>query len=631
MIDHITHRVFSHPDGARRITLLLLASLNLVLLAALLLMSPAALAQSEPIPQTIPTPSARNGQPIFQESCAPCHGATGRGDGPTAAQIPQGATALADPALARLVTPAEWFQVVKEGRMAQFMPPWSNRLSDQQIWDVVAYSLFLHTSEAELAQGEAIWNQQCAACHAADGAGDGPQAVAAGLAMPDLSDPAVASSRSLADWYMTTRAGRAAMPAFEAELSEAETWAVVNYARGLSFQPIMAAEVPAGAGRLAGQVVNGTTGQPQQATVMLNTFENFEALRTRQVQTGPDGAFAFEGLPTDSVYAYLLTTAYDGSNFGSNIVTFPAGSADLTVPLTVYDTSATPGEIRVSQAQWFVDTHQGALLVGELYRFTHDSDRVYVGSEEVAPGRNAVLRFNLPPGATALAVDGGEIGGRFIRTADGLIDTQPLQPGGAQVLLRYLLPFSGTSAELTHSVPYPVDQLNVLVTDGPKVSTALQNLGPQTVASQQWNSYQGANLAAGQTVSLSLADLARSQTAAASAPRGSTAVLAFNPGLLFGLAAGAFVAVLMVFAAYLLLKPAPRPADLELAALPVAAESSPNPAAERQRLLAAIAQLDDLYAAGELSEESYQRARAAQKRSLLLLGQPQAQEAQALQ
>ena len=518
------------------------------------------------------------------------------------------------------MTPAQWFEITKQGRMMQFMPPWQNRLSDEQIWNVVAYSLFLHTSQAELAQGEAIWGQQCAACHGPDGAGGGPQAAADGLAMANLADPAATASSSLADWYMVANMGRNAMPAFGDALSEAELWAAVAYARGFSFQPAVAAAVPAGTGRLAGQLINGTTGQPVQATVTLNTFDTFDALQVREVETGPDGAFQFEQLPTEAQYVYLLTTVYGDSTFGSEIVSFPAGQAELAVPLTVYETSATPGEIRVAQAQWFVDTHQGALLVGELYRISHDSDRVYTGSEEVAPGRNAVLRFSLPAEATSLVVDGGEIGGRFIRTAEGVVDTQPLLPGGAQILMRYLLPYSGSSAELAHAINYPVDQLDVLVADGPRVTTALQSQGQKTVADQLWNSFQGSNLPAGQSVSLRLAGLDRVQTPVIAPPGGSNAVLAFNPGLLFGLAAAALVAVLGVFGFYILRKPAPQPAQEQRpAVLPAAPVANQDPAAERQRLLAAIAELDDLYAAGELDGASYQAARAAQKRSLLLV------------
>jgi hypothetical protein len=89
--------------------------------------------------------------------------------------------------------------------------------------------------------------------------------------------------------------------------------------------------------------------------------------------------------------------------------------------------------------------------------------------------------------------------------------------------------------------------------------------------------------------------------------------------LLFGIGVAALVVVLGVFGAYLLLRPkAPAAAEAALPVAPAPAADT-DPAAERQRLLASIAQLDDLYASGGLDEESYQRARAAQKRSLLLV------------
>lgn len=599
----------------------------LLLLAVLLLVQPApAAAAPDQQGSTLP-PAARNGQALYQENCAPCHGVSGLGDGPTAAELPQGATALADPAIARLATPDQWFQIVKEGRMALYMPPWKNRLSDEQIWDVVTYSLFLQTSEAELAQGAAVWEEHCAACHGSDGAGAGPQAVAAGLAMPDLTDGSFTASRSLSDWYTVSSQGQGAMPGFGDVLSEEEIWAAVQTARTFAAPPVAAAAPPVaaaavltGTGRLTGQVSNGTTGQPVVATVTLNTFQNFEPLPTRETQTDSDGAFVFTDLPTGSQYVYLVSTVYGDNSFGSQIVSFPADETELVAPLTVYQSSNTPGEIQVTQAQWFIDSHQGALLIGELYRFNHDSDRVYVGSEEVAPGQNAVLRFNLPAGATSVVLDGGEIGGRFIRTAEGVVDTQPLLPGVSQVLMRYLLPYDGRRADFAHSVPYPVNQLNVLVVDGPRVTTDLESLGPQTVADQLWNSFQGANLPAGQEVSLRLSDLtaAASPVVAPSSAR-SNAVVAYSPALIYGVGVVALIAILGVFGAYLRFRPAkPAVAQSALAAGDPAAAAL-DPAAERQRLLVSIAQLDDLYAAGGIDEESYQRARAAQKRSLLLI------------
>jgi hypothetical protein len=254
-------------------------------------------------------------------------------------------------------------------------------------------------------------------------------------------------------------------------------------------------------------------------------------------------------------------------------------------------------------------------LVGELYRINHDSNSVYTGSEEVAPGKKAVLRFNLPDGVMSVAVDGGEIGERFIRTADGVVDTQPLSPGGTQILLRYLLPFSGAEAELAQSIAYPVERLNVLVVDGPEVTTDLQNVGVQTAAEQQWNSFEGANLPAGQAISLRLAGLNEAQGAEVAAPANASAVVAQTPGLLIGIGVAALAAVLLVFGGYLLLKPKDA---AEPEAAPVAAPAAPlDVAAERQRLAASIAQLDDLYAAGGIEQERYLSARSVLKRSLV--------------
>jgi len=631
-----------------------LAGLALTLLALFSAPAPAAARPGQQIP-TDP-PSARNGQALYVENCAPCHGAAGLGDGPTAVDLPDvAALVLADPERARQATPADWFEVIKEGRMVQMMPPWKNRLSDAQIWDVTAYALALHSDDAALAQGEKVWGQQCAACHGAGGAGDGPQAVADGLTMPDLTDPALAASRSLADWHALTAAGQGAMPPFADVLSDEEIWAAATYARSFSFQPAMAAAAPAGAGQLSGHLLNGTTGQPVQALVTLNVFENFQPMQPQQVESGADGAFRFEALPTGAQYAFMLSTLYGDASFGSNIVRFTEGQTALDVPLQVYDASATPGEITVNLAQWFIDSHQGALLVGELYRIDHQSDTVYTGSEEIAPGKNAVLRLNLPAGATSVTLDGGQIGERFVRTAEGVVDTQPLPPGGTQLLLRYLLPTEGDQAELAHSVPYPVQRLNVLVIDGLEVSTPLQSLGAQTVADEQWNSFEGIDLPADAAISLRLGGLTEAGApppAAVDAP-GAAAVVAHNPRLLFGVGVASFLALLAVLAAYLWLKPRPEEDAAQLAPAaasagglsrlpyrnPPAAASAgglsrlpyrnppagaADPAAERQRLLAAIAQLDDLYAAGELDAEDYQRARLVQKRSLVLASQQMA-------
>lgn len=584
-----------------------------LLILALLLLSALALAtawrvQAAPDAQAPTTPpSARNGHAIYQENCAPCHGPQGGGDGPTASQIANGVPALADPAIARAATPAEWFEITKEGRMANFMPPWKNRLTDEQIWDVVAFAFTLHTNQAELSRGEQVWGEQCAACHGPVGAGDGPQAPAV---MPSLNDPALVANTSLDGWFEVTSAGQDAMPGFADELSEEDRWAAVEYARTFSFLPMTAPRLASGEGRITGSVTNGTPGggPVDGLTVTLRPYLNFEEQQPITVTVGADGQFVFDGLPTAQEYVYLATTSYGGIDFGSQPVRFDSGTV-IDLPLPVYEKGDTAGNIAVSLAQWFVDYQDGALLVGELYRVNHDGDRVYTGGETVAPGKKAVLTFELPDNATDLVLDGGELGDRFVLVDGTLVDTQPMAPGGRQILMRYLLPYSGTRAQIKHAVPYPVAQFSVLVNDqGADVTVdGFTQTGTQSAADREFLTYTAANLPANQPVQVQLRNLARGVAATASS---SNAVLAYRPGLLFGLAG--LVGVAVVGLAVLALVLGRRSA--QGAPAPAAAV---NLAAERQRLLQAIADLDDEYQAGGLEDEAYQSQRAALKRSLL--------------
>src|SRR4030095_12858251 len=108
-------------------------------------------------------PSIENGAAIFAEKCAPCHGATGLGDGPQGIQLGVTVPAFGLPEIARPASPAQWYTTVTRGNMERFMPPFVS-LSDQERWDVVAYAMMLHASEKEITTGKALFDANCTSC-----------------------------------------------------------------------------------------------------------------------------------------------------------------------------------------------------------------------------------------------------------------------------------------------------------------------------------------------------------------------------------------------------------------------------------------------------------------------------------
>ena len=83
------------------------------------------------------------GKESFNTICASCHGPEGKGDGPAAAALDPKPRNLSDAAFVSTLTDDHIFKVIKEGGAAAGlsagMPAWGSVLSDDQIWNVIAY------------------------------------------------------------------------------------------------------------------------------------------------------------------------------------------------------------------------------------------------------------------------------------------------------------------------------------------------------------------------------------------------------------------------------------------------------------------------------------------------------------
>jgi len=84
-----------------------------------------------------------NGEKLFTNSCAACHGVSGKGDGPAAASMKPRPKNLRDSEYMKNLTDEGLFNIIKYGGSSvgksPFMPAWGSTLSDQDTRDIILY------------------------------------------------------------------------------------------------------------------------------------------------------------------------------------------------------------------------------------------------------------------------------------------------------------------------------------------------------------------------------------------------------------------------------------------------------------------------------------------------------------
>ena len=369
-------------------------------------------------------------------------------------------------------------------------------------------------------------------------------------------------------------------------------------------QPTASAALPTGPASIVGTFVNGTAGASspthQLLTLYALTQDGSSILFTRTVTSDAGGQFAFDQLDPSPTTLYAIQTQYLKAYYTSDPLTFAHGGVTLTVPITVYETTTDAAAVSVEQLHMFFDFASGSTTVGQLFIVSNSGDRAYLGTDRTS------LHLPLPPGATNVRFQDGELGGRYQSTPDGFADTDAIAPGlgTAQILVSYDLPYDGKKLDVSLPMAYPVKSVNVLVPDpGPKLtSSQLTSAGSRQTQGGNMVNYVGGNLAAGASLALQISGAANAATTGG-VSSGSTSppwVLIASAVLL--LAAAGIVA-------FVWLRQQREAAE----------EAAQDPAAQREELLDAIAELDDDFEAGHVAEADYRRQRAELKAELVEL------------
>lgn len=571
-------------------------------------------ATSEVLYPTVP-PDPQRGAQIYAEKCAACHGERGMGDGPQASQLTVPVPPLGDLSLAQGARPVEWFQIVTNGNIERFMPPFRS-LDERQRWDVVAYALSLSLSQDLLAQGAEIYQQKCQNCHGTEGQGS---AQAPGW----RDDTSRLASLSLVEMTGIIRRGKGNMPAYAGELSESQILALAAYSRSLSFEtsalvqsPTLSQIAPGTAEQaegeqvqaaselrlpIRGEVVNGSGGQlPPGLTAELAGYDGMVQVFAAETEVAADGTYTFPDVEIVPGRAFIVSVNYQGFTFNSDVfhnLGEPV-SSPIELPVTVYDTTTDLSALRVDRLHVFFDfTNPDVIQVAELFLLNNTGSKVISGN---APGQ-PVVEFELPAGASNLQFQSGAAGGRFVMTEKGFADTQPILPGaGSQILFAYDLPLSRRTT-VRIPINLPVDAAIVMIPQGTMTlqSSQLQPMGQRQIQGVTLDLFSTTDLQAGSTLEMTLSGRMSSP-------------INLQTGQTGALIAGALALVLVAVGGvfwYLRQQKSTTPVDDQP---PVETES-------REALMDAIIALDDLYKSGQLSEEVYQQRRAELKDRLRAL------------
>lgn len=574
-------------------------------------------------------PNPANGEDIYQEKCLPCHGENGLGDGPQANQLPNPVPPLGDPDVARAASPAGWYNIVTNGNIERFMPPFKS-LSDRQRWDVVAYLYTLSVDEETLTTGQAVFSETCAECHGDRGQGSSTSEARVFI---DQSQMAFKSHNSLFDNFTSIEEHTEMQ-----EITDLEIHDALDYIRRLTFtqtESIAAAETPeteptqaeaesiqstpetSSGEEIPLDIPEGTvtievlrpSGDPlpEGLPVVLRGYDHMTEVYSNTVTLDSEGLAEMEEIPLPPGRILLATIDYEQASYGSDVYVIEDGDTAIELAINVYETTTDVSGLSVDRLHVFFDfLEEGVIQVVELFVISNPGERTIVAEEAGAP----VLEFRLPPKATNLTFRDGTLGDRYIKTELGFADTINIRPGSGQyqVMFGYDIPYPDNEADLELPISMPTTSVIVMAPEsGVKIRS--DDLSFNEVREVEGVSYQllsSGMVQSGESLDLQVSGWPKFDRGAAIEPEQANQNLMLGIGILGG--------VLIAVGIFLWQRNRNQPQTWEDDEEYYPPEVDGPETAEE--LIDAIIALDELYVSGELPEEAYNNRRADLKNRL---------------
>ncbi len=557
------------------------------------------------------SPDVQDGATLYAQNCAACHGDKGLGDGPQSMQLPVTVPGIGLAEVAGSASPADWYKVVTQGNLDRFMPPFVGALTDQQRWDVIAYVLTLHTTADELAHGKSLVDANCPDCSS------------------KFSDQAKMAGLSEDDLVGIIKNGSADIPAFGKGFSDSDAHAAAAYLRTLSFAPasaLAAASTPpatevqstpapgtpipagtaspsaSGVGTVTGTVVIPGNGQAGGLAVTLHGFDQSQdqtsgqtsgpqEVLTLSTTTAADGSFSFPSVAMPLNRIFLAEVDYSGIAYRSDFGVATAGSTSIALPpLKVFEPSSDLNLLTLNQIHVYTDfATAGTVQVLEIFAFSNSSNNAVIISTDGV----SIPFIKLPDAAQNPGYEPGQDSAPFDSTGNGLAVAP--SDKSYSIIAFFNLPYD-QKLEISQPMVIDAPSILLLVPDGMNVSgPQLSSKGLQVIQNNNYQEFSAGSLKAGGTLSFSVTGHPKATSATGIDTR---------QGLLIG--GGALGLGLIVVGVFLYLRdrrrepPVPEEAGFE----------------SSDEVMDAILALDDLHAAGKISEAAYGQRREELKNIL---------------
>lgn len=363
-------------------------------------------------------------------------------------------------------------------------------------------------------------------------------------------------------------------------------------------------------GTITGAVHNGTTDEPapEGTEVTLHAYNSsYTSTETLTTTLDADGRFQFDLSDKPDDWVYLVSTTYQDLSFSSTIAPLRADQP-LDLSLTVYEPTSDPANIVIDQLQISLEFVRQDVQVSELYTVSNEGTAVFTGS--TGSSEAGTVQVNLPDTAQAVTFERGMgpnsgffPASEFIQRDGRWYDTVALRPGpnSLTMVATYLLPLAD-GLDLSRELPYQTNNITVALPDSGLTfaadgwqQQATQSVGERGVVLV----YARDGLAPDSQLALTFSGAA---APAASGPINSATAgdWIISLGIL----------LLVTFVAFRLLRPkrklATAPRLVSAGTPPLTDESDKG---ERRQLLFALADLDDAYKSGKLTEADYRRQR----------------------